>query len=91
VGSSPIVSTTEVLVRALHVSFVGVGSVSRAQFVPTRDGQRRPIGVSGGHWRLPAEALEVADDVRVLAVTTRPLSTPIGRGARRGLLTAQNL
>ena len=66
-GSSPIVSTTKVQVTGSRSSVIA-RVARRAHYVPTTDGRWRVVVGTGGHGRLLAEALEVADDVGVLAV-----------------------
>ena len=67
-GSIPIVSTTKVLVRALRLGRSLGGTGRRAHCVPTNSGRCRVVVGTGGHGRLLAEALEVLDDLGVLAV-----------------------
>src|SRR5581483_722838 len=68
VGSNPIVSTTKVQVTRILFGRDLRRIARRAHYVPTNGGAWCVIVGTGAHGRLLAEALEVADDVGVLAV-----------------------
>jgi hypothetical protein len=83
VGSSPIVSTAKVLVRAVGLTRSRCVRNVVPTYAPTRIGLWRLIGGTAGHERFLAEALEVPD---VLWLTRGPQpkmpgSCPLAIGA----------
>ena len=67
-GSSPIVSTTKLLVMGLRLVRKRFRIARRAHCVPTNNGLWRAVMGTGGHGRFLTKALEVLHDVGVLAV-----------------------